>query len=143
MPSLGHISQKTTQQKAYLTISTSNGEHLVSLQGKLQVDSASLPVTEGGDHLYQVRNLSYLSKEGIIHIFLYPFLLSPVCISNVNIKYHRLKYFKWEGFRCRVSFSIIDTMAGGKETLAVSSSTALGIEPNTGKNQLLSTSLCI
>lgn len=79
--------------------------------------------------------IPYLSKEGTIHMFLYPFLCSPLCSSKVNIRYQRLKYSKWEGFRCWVSLSMTGTIAGGKATLAMFSSTALGTEPTTGKVQ--------
>lgn len=119
-------------------LSTSARKHLVCLAVKTQVDTASFLVTEGTAICTRLEIASYLSKEGIIHIFLYPFLLSPLCSSKVNIRYHRVKYSKWECFRCWVSLSIMGTIAEGKDTLAIFCSTALGVQPNTGKSQLVS-----
>lgn len=139
MSPLGDISQKNLpMQAAYLTISTSSRKHLIFLALKTQVDNALFPVTEGSIICTRLEIASYLSKEGIIHIFLYPFLPSPLCSSKVNIRYHRLKYSKWEAFRCLVSLSTMGTIAGGKATLAIFCSTALGVEPNTVKSQLVS-----
>lgn len=124
-------------QIAYLTISTSTRKHLVILVVKTQVDNASFPVTEGSIVCTRLEITPYLSEEGIIHISLYPFLPSPLCSSKVNIRYHRLKYSKWEGFRCWVPLSIMGTIAGERDTPAIFCSTAL-VEPNTGNSQLVS-----